>query len=1445
MKGRSKAKKLHRKLKKKSTSDEPQPGEPIAGEPKKKSKPDTRRKNDAVVLKLREQQQTVWGKVSRFFRHRIVWTKIFDRLILLAIIVNCVFIAMENPLLDDDHPVTVMLNTVEMVFTVVFIVEMILKWLALGFFGFKKDYIVHENGSVLMVDYTGYFYESWNILDFVIVLSSSTSFIKTSNGNASSIRILRVLRPLRTVAKIKEVRILVETIFKSLRGLADVMMLLSFMFIIFAIVGVQLFSGTLRQHCYYDVNPFYSSDSSGIDSKLYFKLPNEENITDPDYPSTYFVDLDLLFKEGYYDQMLYTDTEGEIHYCDEENKRSGMCLGLDPVPHPTANINMTSSICLRNHENPDAQLTNFDNVLYSLLQVFVVVTLEGWVAIMYAIQATTHWSAFIFFYLITIVVSYFSVNLCIAVIEDVYSSTVDNEQTMEDPESVEEFVRCHMPDHRKRAGNAVQQFMDDVGIALNSDEGKAPEGEKDVVDDGVKNTTNQHDRNKSESVILIGPKSPKSDLKTLVAASASLSSLGGTWVSNVNSTTSPAHTSDNTAKPMVKDRSYSQLKRLSSDPDRDSISQYTIQMAKPQEELHMGKNIGHLVTDPFENAEAQLIRRQQIALTAIAVIRTVPDPYFLQHRNNSYIMINRRIAKSENFNRFVLLVIVMNTIVLAIYWPTISKTTEDTLEILNTIFTFFFTVEMFIKLVGLGVNGYLSDNWNIFDGLIVIVSDIEFLASIAASSDESGGAISAFRAFRLLRVLRLLGQFKSLRIILGSVISSAGDVSYLCFLLLLFIFMFATLGISLFSNSYYEYTKEHPDSFPSGRWRFDYIHNSMITVFQCITGDAWNSVMIDTKEATDNVAVTIYFVALVVFGGFIVLNLFVAILLSRMGCEDENKWEMEASVALARKLTVDSSKKLKLDEAGQPKETVASIAYKRKRIVASLERRRFKKSQKRRMKKAKRGRDKSKMEGMSLGIFSVDNPIRKLIHRFVTYPAFDICIDIIIVASCVLLIFETPEQTGNETFNDLNRAFTAIFVLEMVLKVVALGMLPYPLFSAVRWTVIPDDAHSKYSSCEYLTLNALNKIYQLDPNTLEPIDLHKRGLITKINTSSTGIIVVEWQTLKTLRLVFSGKDLLALYFLKEPGIHVEGYCSEEEIIDPETKFSWHKWRITGEVDANVDKLCRTHNLSDRCNNSYFSSKWNQLDAFVVMISVLVLISPSKVLQGLRGIRPLRIAVRIQPIKIILSALVRAVPAMLNVFIFCFSFWLVLAILGMNWFSGQFQSCFCDGEKLGYGDKFENMSLYTQDDCTRAEIELGGDCEWGDELYNFNDVFQSVHSLFVLSTMSGWNDIMYNAIDTNGLWRLPDENRKPWVALFFVICIVVCAFFFPQPHHFCSCGQFPKNKERTGRFCLNDRRSTKTGSHHAYSFQTWVKETDSLSIKSLEIHNIYSCHASYV
>ena len=66
-------------------------------------------------------------------------------------------------------------------------------------------------------------------------------------------------------------------------------------------------------------------------------------------------------------------------------------------------------------------LTSFDNFGAAILQVFITITLEGWAAIMYKLQdAQSNW-VWIYFVLLIFINAFFAVNLCLAVIESVYS----------------------------------------------------------------------------------------------------------------------------------------------------------------------------------------------------------------------------------------------------------------------------------------------------------------------------------------------------------------------------------------------------------------------------------------------------------------------------------------------------------------------------------------------------------------------------------------------------------------------------------------------------------------------------------------------------------------------------------------------------------------------------------------------------------------------------------------------------------------------------------------------------------------------------------------------------------------------------------------------------------------------------------------------------------------
>ena len=69
-----------------------------------------------------------------------------------------------------------------------------------------------------------------------------------------------------------------------------------------------------------------------------------------------------------------------------------------------------------------------------------------------------------------------------------------------------------------------------------------------------------------------------------------------------------------------------------------------------------------------------------------------------------------------------------------------------------------------MKLVGLGLRNYVKDKFNLFDGLIVIISLVDFALTVAAddNDDDLGGIMGALRALRLLRVVKLARHWKSL-----------------------------------------------------------------------------------------------------------------------------------------------------------------------------------------------------------------------------------------------------------------------------------------------------------------------------------------------------------------------------------------------------------------------------------------------------------------------------------------------------------------------------------------------------------------------------------------------------------------------------------------------------------------------------------------------------------
>jgi len=153
---------------------------------------------------------------------------------------------------------------------------------------------------------------------------------------------------------------------------------------------------------------------------------------------------------------------------------------------------------------------------------------------------------------------------------------------------------------------------------------------------------------------------------------------------------------------------------------------------------------------------------------------------------------------SVTFNFLIYCLIIGNTVTLALYRFDQSDTQTKVLDLLEDFFVLIFTVEMILKLLGLGIRNYLRDKFNIFDGIIVIISLVDF--SISTSNEGSQNQIiDAFRALRLLRVVKLARQWKEFQFILRKTMQSIFDISNFSFLLFLFIFIMALLGMELFA----------------------------------------------------------------------------------------------------------------------------------------------------------------------------------------------------------------------------------------------------------------------------------------------------------------------------------------------------------------------------------------------------------------------------------------------------------------------------------------------------------------------------------------------------------------------------------------------------------------------------------------------------------------------
>ncbi|XP_066950871.1 sodium channel protein 1 brain-like isoform X1 [Macrobrachium rosenbergii] len=187
---------------------------------------------------------------------------------------------------------------------------------------------------------------------------------------------------------------------------------------------------------------------------------------------------------------------------------------------------------------------------------------------------------------------------------------------------------------------------------------------------------------------------------------------------------------------------------------------------------------------------------------------------------------------------------------------------------------------------------------------------------------------------------------------------------------------------------------------------------------------------------------------------------------------------------------------------------------------------------------------------------------------------------------------------------------------------------------------------------------------------------------------------------------------------------------------------------------------------------YFSSVWTLLDCFIVMVSLCSLFIKQdnlialRSLRTLRALRPLRAISRWEGMKIVVNALMYAIPSIFNVLLVCLVFWLIFSIMGVQMFGGKFYKCVDrpGGEKLGLN------IVKTKNDC------LALNYTWVNSKINFDHVGYAYLALFQVATFEGWMEVMEDAVDCRGIDLQPAREENLYAYIYFVIFIVCGSFF---------------------------------------------------------------------
>uniref|UniRef100_A0A3Q3IHV6 Sodium channel protein n=1 Tax=Monopterus albus TaxID=43700 RepID=A0A3Q3IHV6_MONAL len=1319
------------------------------------------------------------------YGHSLTYFK--GMLIMFTILTNCAFMTLSNP--------PEWAKNVEYTFTGIYTFESLIKILARGFcvgkFTFLRD--------------------PWNWLDFsVILMAYITEFVNL--GNVSALRTFRVLRALKTISVIPGLKTIVGALIQSVKKLSDVMILTVFCLSVFALIGLQLFMGNLRQKC--------------VRQPIYNTTTNSSNITVDDMMfnnTEYTVNWTehISDEKNYY----YLPTGGDALLCG-----NGSGAGLCPEGY----------ICVKAGRNPNYGYTSFDTFSWAFLSLFRLMTQDYWENLYQQTLRAAGKPYMVFFVLVIFLGSFYLVNLILAVVAMAYDE--QNQATIEEAQQKEEEFQAMLEQLKRQQEEAQAGHSSSSGTSkLSSKSAKErrnrrkkrkqrEEEEERGVRDKFRKSESENSIKRSSFRFSIDANRLSYE-KRCSSPNQSLLSIRGSLFSPRRNSRASLFSFRGRARDMGSENDFADDEHSTfeeSDSRRGSlflprrierrcsaVSQTSLGapriMLPVNGKMHCAVDCNGVVslvggtsvtTSPVglllpegTTTDSELkkcrsgfhqpsmdyldepVGRQRAMSVASILTNTMEEleesrqkcpPCWYRFANTCLIWdccpvwlkikeVVNMVVMDPFVDLAITICIVLNTLFMAMEHYPMTKDFNNVLTVGNLVFTGIFTAEMCFKIIALDPYYYFQQGWNIFDSIIVSLSLMELgLANVEG--------LSVLRSFRLLRVFKLAKSWPTLNMLIKIIGNSVGALGNLTLVLAIIVFIFAVVGMQLFGKNYKECVCKISDTCELPRWHMHDFFHSFLIVFRVLCGE-WIETMWDCMEVSGQTMCLIVFMMVMVIGNLVVLNLFLALLLSSFSADnlaatDDDSEMNNLQIAVVRiqrgiafvKATVRQFIQSLCFSAGGKGSGLAEESKPLDELHSNGKGNCISNHTSVEITKDPSGVYMTEGNGRPGGGLMVGDTAGKYPIEECDYMSF---------IHNPSLTVTVPIAVGESDFENLN---TEDFSSDSS----DIEGSKEPLSSSEGSTVDIRPPGDGVDSVE------LEPEESLDPEACFTEGCVQRFQCCQINEESgkykswwtlrkTCFVIVEHNWFESF-IIFM--ILLSSGALAFEDIYIEQRRTIKTVLEYADKVFTYvfilemllKWVAYGFV-------------------KYFTNAWCWLDFLIVDVSLISLVanalgyaelSAIKSLRTLRALRPLRALSRFEGMRVVVNALLGAIPSIMNVLLVCLIFWLIFSIMGVNLFAGKYYHCVNTT-----GENFPINIVNNKSEC----LKLANDtAHWKNVKINFDNVGAGYLALLQVATFKGWMDIMYAAVDSRNVEDQPEYEVNLYMYLYFVIFIIFGSFF---------------------------------------------------------------------